>query len=392
MELRTELDHPLLTEPCDVSIVGVAAGELVDVEVVCDYGPASGGSPRVWAAQASFIAGPGGSVELGRDNPVSGDWVGDASGHGPWWSASIVDGAAGSGHVSDLVPTRVTASTEGDSAALELTRRRVIRPGQQSDTDWGRCRTRTYLPHREIDMRAGLVVVGGSGGGMPPDRGWSLLASTGVIVTTIEFFGTPGLPAELDLIPIEVALDGADDLASRGLSTRPGILGVSRGSELALLAASTWPDRFGGVVAVVPSGVANVGLGASGSTGRSAWTVGGTPVPFYDRSPQEGVIAVDRIDGPLITLVAEDDCLWPSAMLLEPALERRRSSPHPRDRHLVFGGAGHTFFGYPGIPVGDPAGRAPIHPITGETMSMGGTRLGDAVARDRSWQELLAFA
>lgn len=391
MELTTELERPLLTEPCAVSIGGLAAGDLVEVEVVCDYGPAPGGSSRVWAARASFAAGPDGSVEIAKDDPVRGDWVGDASGHGPWWSASPMDGVPGSRDASDLVPARITASTTETTVSLDLMRARAIRPGRRRDTDWTRCRTRTYLPHSEINVRAGLVVAGGSGGGMPHDGGWSLLASTGVAVTTIEYFGSPGLPAELDLIPIEVALDAADEVASHGLTTRPGILGVSRGSELALLAASTWPHRFGGAVAVVPSGVANVGLGAAGTTNRSAWTVEGTPIPFYNRSPQEGVIAVDRIDGPLVTLVAGDDRLWPSEALTEPALERRKSSPHSHDRHVVFVGAGHTFFGYPGIPVLDPAGLAPVHPITGETMSMGGTQRGNALARDRSWQELLAF-
>ena len=172
--------------------------------------------------------------------------------------------------------------------------------------------------------------------------------------------------------------------------TRPGILGISRGSELALLAASTWPDRLGGAFAVASSGVANVGLGVSGTTNRSAWTLNGTPVPFYNRAPNEGVIAVERIDGPLVTLVAHDDQLWPSAMLTQPALDRRQSAPNRADRHLVFDNAGHTFFGYPGIPVGDPAEQTPVHPITGEAMTMGGTRKGNAIARDRTWHELLA--
>ena len=387
----TELDAPLLTEPCAVSVTGVAPGALVEVEVACDYGPGPGGSPRVWAARASFVAGRDGSIAIAGDDPVGGDWVGDPSGLGPWWAASLSSGASGSRHPSDLVPTRVTASANETTASLEVVRRRAARPGRRADEDYTRCRTRTYLPHRDVELRAGLVVFGGSDGGMPQDAGWSLLASTGVAVTTVEYFGSPGLPSELDLIPIEVALDAADELAAHGLGARPGILGVSRGSELALLAASTWPHRFGGAVAIAPSGVANVGLGATGTTNRSAWTLDGAPVPFYNRSPDEGVIAVDRINGPLVTLVAGDDQLWPSAMLTEPALERRKSSSHAMDRHLVFDGAGHSFFGYPGIPVGDPTSQAPVHPVTGQSMSMGGTRRGNALARDRSWQELLAF-
>lgn len=202
------------------------------------------------------------------------------------------------------------------------------------------------------------------------------------------YFRLPGLPSALSEIPVEVVLAGADDLAALGSPGRPGIVGASRGSELALLAASAWPDRFGGVVALSPSGVVNGGYGPAGPTNTAAWTIDGAVVS--PRSPgRSAVIPIETIAGPVITLVGDDDQLWPSRELIAPALDRR-TSPHPNDVHIVFKDAGHQFFGYPGIPTSEPVpGQA--HPISGESFRVGGTRRGNSTARDRSWFELLRF-
>lgn len=372
--------------PCDLLVGGLHPGEVVSVTIRCDYGPMPTGDGRVFEAVGEFAADQGGRLAIVGAAPRRGSWTGDASGMGPWWSASRVD-TTSSPMAGDTIPTQATVVARDGTATASWTRHRLSGAVRSVERRHSIAHTRTWLP-TDKDPGAGLVVLGGSGGGMPVDVGYSLLASRGVAVCTVGYFGLPGLPAALSEIPAEVVLTAADELAELGVAGRVGILGASRGSELALLAASEWPDRFTGVVALAPSGVVNGGYGPSGPTNTAAWTIDDVPVPYRQRE-EAAVIPIERIEGPVITLVGGDDQLWPSRDLIAPALERR-TAPHQNDVHLVFDDAGHQFFGYPGIPMGEPP-LAQTHSVSGVSFRVGGTRRGNSIARDRSWRELLAF-
>lgn len=103
------------------------------------------------------------------------------------------------------------------------------------------------------------------------------------------------------------------------------------------------------------------------------------------------MITVENILGPVVTLVGADDQVWPSSELIAPAMQRRQRSSHDGAAQVVFEGAGHQFFGYPGIPVMGPL-DSQVHPVSGKPYRAGGTRRGDAMARDRSWVELIRIA
>jgi len=198
------------------------------------------------------------------------------------------------------------------------------------------------------------------------------------------------LPSALSEIPLEVAVEGADELRSYGVPGRVGIVGMSRGSELALLAAAQWPERFGAAVGIAPSGVVNAGYGPDGPGAHR----GGRSMAKRCRTSQGGtpsVITVENILGPVVTLVGADDQVWPSSELIAPAMQRRQRSSHDGAAQVVFEGAGHQFFGYPGIPVMGPL-DSQVHPVSGKPYRAGGTRRGDAMARDRSWVELIRIA
>ena len=62
-------------------------------------------------------------------------------------------------------------------------------------------------------------------------------------------------------------------------AARPlALIGASRGAELALLAASTFPT-VGAVVAIAPSSVRWGRDGGIGAIGRTAWTFRGQALP-----------------------------------------------------------------------------------------------------------------
>jgi len=167
--------------------------------------------------------------------------------------------------------------------------------------------------------------------------------------------GCPGLPSALSEIPLEVAVEGADELRSHGVPGRVGIVGMSRGSELALLAAAQWPERFGAAVGIAPSGVVNAGYGPDGPGGTSAWTLNGEAVPYL-QGGTPSVITVENILGPVVTLVGADDQVWPSSELIAPAMQRRQRSSHDGAAQVVFERRRAPVLWIPGHP-GDGATR-----------------------------------
>jgi dienelactone hydrolase len=99
-------------------------------------------------------------------------------------------------------------------------------------------------------------------------------------------------------------------------------------------------------------------------------------------------IPVERCDGPVLLLSAEDDALWPSVALAEVAARRARGHGGAHHvRHLRYPDAGHVFT----RPAGFPIPASAEHPITGEVIAYGGSPAGNAHASAASWAEILAF-
>jgi dienelactone hydrolase len=264
-----------------------------------------------------------------------------------------------------------------------------------------------------------LVAFGGSGGGLGPAAAWApILASHGMAVLAIAYFGAPGLPQSLVGIEVETVGRAVGWLLGRG-DVVPGtvaVMGMSRGSELALL-ASVLLDSVGPVVAFAPSGVSWAGLDAQGPVDAPAWTYGGQEIPYarigasartgqrptstplalrpaFETALREEAmitraeIPVEAAKGPILMVSGEDDAMWPSTWMGE--IAERRAARHglaPQVRHLRYPDAGHVCAGVPGTPVITEV----RHPMTGGYYSFGGTRAGNAAARAQSWPQVVAF-
>ena len=113
------------------------------------------------------------------------------------------------------------------------------------------------------------VMLGGSYGGVPeaPAR---RLAQQGVCAFALGYFGAPGLPAALIEIPIEALQRGIDWFSDGYAGGRPvGLMGFSKGAELALVLGARLGSSVRRVVAVAPSNVVWFGLKASETRSRS---------------------------------------------------------------------------------------------------------------------------
>ncbi len=101
----------------------------------------------------------------------------------------------------------------------------------------------------------GVLVLGGSEGGAPL-RAAAWLASHGYAALALAYFRYEDLPARLEAIPLEYFGQGVAWMMQRPeiAPERIGVLGTSRGGELALQVASLY-SQIKAVVAYVPANV-----------------------------------------------------------------------------------------------------------------------------------------
>lgn len=289
----------------------------------------------------------------------------------------------------------------GADAPLKVTRTRVRTDGLVA----------TCLRPKGDAVRPALIVLGGSQGGLPEslaykfaEQGWATLA--------VAYFGVDGLPPRLADIPVEYA-----DRAVSWLQRQPlvdastlGVVGVSRGSELALLLTSRNP-AVKRVVVYSPSHVVWGPVGGTSDTSGSAWTAGGKPLPYvpharqpdYSAKPYRGTpdflfdlrqtaavhaaeIPVEQIQGEILLLSGGDDQIWPASFMSRQIMKRLATNRHPyRFAHLPFPEAGHLL-----SPDSDPALLEARHP-TGVEIAFGGTARANRAAQQAAWTAVLDF-
>ncbi|MGZ3652368.1 MAG: acyl-CoA thioester hydrolase/BAAT C-terminal domain-containing protein, partial [Bdellovibrionota bacterium] len=279
---------------------------------------------------------------------------------------------------------------------------------------------RLYLPARGGRVPA-VIAFGGSEGG--PATGFSnaaALVNEGFAALGLAYFGTKGVPASLEKIPLEYF-----EKAIRALRARPeigdiAVMGMSRGGELALLLGATFPD-IKAVVAQVPSPARWSGFALPDEREQfpPAWTYHGRAFSyatvgekfgkkklpdgrfvFANRPAFEKALAnkamiaaatteIEKINGPVLLLGAEDDQVWPSCTLSEMALARLKEKKHPfPDEMVCYSGAGHGMCSPPFMPTQETFSQNQSMRML---LDLGGTPEGNAAAQRASWTKTLQF-
>lgn len=264
-----------------------------------------------------------------------------------------------------------------------------------------------------------VVVLSGARGGLD-DHGAEALAQAGFVALALAYFGAQSLPRALVEIPLEYIgraiawLRAQPEVAGR----RVGLVGRSKGGELALQTAAAYPDQVSAVVGYTPSPVVWQGLPADRrgwrEPPRSSWTLQGSPLPFLafakprsgdlprivlsllagklalrpayeralddDEARERATIPLERIAGPVLLISGSDDQMWPAVALCELAMARLARREHPSaDRHLSYDGAGHLL-GLPGP-----------RPTDNGRFAVGGSPGADAHASDEAWPHVQDF-
>ena len=353
-ELSVEPVRALADAPMTLRATGLEAREAVELRA-----RAVDARDRVWRARARVRADGRGRVRYDGNRLLT-----------------ALDAGEGSDGLFEPGPEM--------EVALSLRRDGGSGPRATAVREWMRAKSRSLERHRFTGVLYGerlrgapVLLLGGSEGGISMRDVAMLLAARGHPALAIAYFGEEGQPQRLERVPVEPVWRAAEHLIDE-TGRKPVVLGVSRGAELALLAASMSPDAFAGVVAYAPSSVVNPAPDAR----SPAWTAGGRPVPFVRRalgdpapagSEARAIIRVERIRGPVMLVTGGDDGLIP-ASAYGLAITHRRDG---RTTELDFPDAGHAITAVvPNLPVDPPA-------------EFGGTREADARARQEAWTEVL---
>jgi dienelactone hydrolase len=250
-----------------------------------------------------------------------------------------------------------------------------------------------YPPvERAAQPAPGILLLGGEEGGVPPfSLAAALLAARGFAVLHLGYFRVGSLPATLERIPLEYFGAAISWLRTqRSISAdRIGVLGCSRGGELALLLGAYYPE-LSSVVSVNGSGLVHAGMGRNYSHSMaSAWSWQGEELPYWiqgfppERAFESTQIPVERTSGPILLVSGDADEIWLSTRLARVAWDRLQGSRRPwNDQFLQYPGAGHEI-GTPYIPM------APSVTSFIPGKQVGGTVQANHAASVNSWQAIL---
>ncbi len=187
-----------------------------------------------------------------------------------------------------------------------------------------------------------LIVLSGSNGGMAiTEQEAAFYHGNGVPALALALFRTQQTPKELSRVPVEYVENAIAFLIAQGYE-QIGIDGTSKGSEMALVAASLFPE-LSCVIARVPSHFVSEGLSGNGKnkapSGTSCWSYHGKELPYapyrsrtfnilqmfmrekelhiisFNRDKDvkpEAVIPIENMKAPVLILSSEHDEVWPS--------------------------------------------------------------------------------
>ena len=375
-----------------------------------------------WRSEALFIADSNGRVDLDRRPPQSGSYTGTDV-MGLFWSMRPDREPKQADHLSFAVAdysqpvlTQIEVTDAGGTiASVSIERRWSVALHSLPISD-GIIAT-LYSCDGGTGPLPGVLVIGGSDGGLGAPNVAVLLASHGFAALALSYFGASGQPPTLENIPLEYFAKALAWMRSQSVidPRSIAIYAESRGTEAALFTAANDPN-LAAVVARSPSFVFWSGVTKAHLPGKSPWTYQGKPQAFvantlypdfilgylWDRATgtpvrqtplfledlqhateQEAIaIPVERIHAPVMLLAGADDQIWPSALMAQRIVARRSHGHTSLDKYLEFADVGHAI-PYVYLPTRGNWQDAKF--------AIGGTAEGMAQAQSRAWPQILEF-
>jgi dienelactone hydrolase len=378
--LEVSPNRVMVDQPVSIRATGLQPNERLAIrsELV-------DGADARWTAQAEFVANSQGGLDTSKQPAVAGSYK-EASSTGLIWS--MMPSSRKSSRYQpprdfgvQTIEFRLMRGKE-QLAAARLEQLAMAEGVERVMLHDGGLRGALFLPPGK-DPHPGILVLGGSEGGMPSRRA-AWLASHGFAALALAYFRYDDLPRELAGIPLEYFGQALNWMAHRPevMSDRIAVTGVSRGGELALQLASL----YRGIKAVVAYVPANVRYPAccGFTTVPYAWTWKGNAIAFRPLRPRldtgamemQAVIQVEHTQGPVLLISGGEDRVWASSSMADSIVERLKRLKFAYNvEHLKYPHAGHGA----GRPEIVPAWQGETrNPTSGRDVEAGGTPKGNA--------------
>jgi pimeloyl-ACP methyl ester carboxylesterase len=392
---------------------------------------------RSWTAVGDYLADPDGRIDVDVAPSLGGSYEG-VSPHGLWCSALPVEPERLDAYLAELpkhpelgtaphldasarYTVELTASVNGAPVAHATATRTYAAGITPEEVAVPGVRGRFFPAAPGTTPGIPVLVLAGSGGGLP-DTQAALLASHGHPALAQGIFAYEDLPPTLRDIPLESFRSGARWLEQRTGAHRVAVMGTSRGSEAAGLAASYFPEDFAAAVVYVPSHLSNGAIDASVHNAGSAWTYQGKPLPWdqgetdsnnadesVHASTPPGFIATpyylktwsdphiaatlgipfERMRGPVLAIGAGADEMWPSFIGAEQI--RRRLAAHGKGDQAevhIYPGAGHMVSR---VGTGGPLSPFVYHPVAKDFEATGGLPVANCEGSYDAWRTVIEF-
>ncbi|MEM7458547.1 MAG: acyl-CoA thioesterase/bile acid-CoA:amino acid N-acyltransferase family protein [Pseudomonadota bacterium] len=438
--MRVELtssDAPVGT-PLGGRVFDCAPGALIEAtSTLHDEGG------EAWTARGVFTSDRSGVVDFAVAASLSGTFSG-VDQDGLFWSAQpnsadtrlpdMLAGRVDGGLVPTVAPLAALVfevafrdTTTGNTEIRKVVRRRLAQNVRKSVLPAPLC---GLLFEPETPNGAGVIVLGGSEGGVFPGRA-ALLAAEGFTTLALAYFAHPGRPDAAVELPMAYFGRALEWLSAREGISHTGIIGVSRGSEEAQLMVINAPNRIDCLIAWVPSHLIHRAIDLEAGQDfmtetRAMWSQDGHALEgiafcaadVYDNRVQRADfqtpggrryretfarawqqtgaeafrIPIERYGGPVLAVGGADDALWPSDVGAERVIDAARSRNEASDL-LICPSAGHLI-GTPGEPRPYPYVMhwgGGYMGIDNGFCAYGGTPEGAAIAARTSWKAALDF-
>ncbi|MEG1875356.1 MAG: acyl-CoA thioester hydrolase/BAAT C-terminal domain-containing protein, partial [Angelakisella sp.] len=138
---------------------------------------------------------------------------------------------------------------------------------------------KSYLPlQNEYPDSAMIAVVGSNGDFANACKLADYFCGLGITSLALAYWNVAGLPKAMVNLPLESVENAAKYLQKSGFG-KIGICGISKGGELALLAASMFRE-INGVIAISPNYAACIGMQGIKEVNHSTWSYGGKEIPY----------------------------------------------------------------------------------------------------------------
>ncbi|KAM9329224.1 acyl-coenzyme A amino acid N-acyltransferase 1-like [Gastrophryne carolinensis] len=396
----------LADEPVRIKAWGLVPQQLITIRAWLkdDKG-------QIFYSRAFYKSNDEGKVDLERSAATGGDFAG-VHPMGLFWALKPatpffrlikrdVMGSPFEVHLDLYCHVEYDVMPKCSPEATACLKRWYVAPGvQRFEIKEGRIRGTLFLPPGEGPFRGVIDLFGGYGGLL--EFRSSLLASRGFATLALAYFGYKDLPKTYDHLDLKYFEEAAQFLSDHPKVSGSGIgvMGVSKGSEIALVMASYLPQI---AAAVCVNGTVAV-------TG-SIFKYGDLVLPAIPYQPEkilitniEGYISthltgdlrtperqacmipVEKARGPVLFLVGETDKCYDSLHFAETSVARAKKYGKKDVYLLSYAGAGHLL--EPPCSPFCPASRSPTNAMP---VIWGGKLVPHCRAQEDSWPKLLDF-